>query len=358
MTKPVESITAVSQADSAVERQHVDHLIRAQLSNRRARLSDAIPHAKEPDRLAALLKEIDGALERLDAGTYGTCDECHKWIGPDTLRMDPLVRICLEHLTMQEQRAIERDLELASTIQAQLLPRNNMLHAGWELSFHYEPAGTVSGDYCDALPIVNPQQSAIFLVGDVSGKGVAASLLMSQLHAIFRTLVANLPGLQDLMSRANRMFSETTLSSHFATLVSVEALADGSVRVCNAGHCRPLIVRRSGVEYLDSTSLPLGLFFSAPFACTAHNLEPGDSMILYTDGLSEAQDEQEKQYGEQRLAEVASSARNLRTPELLDAIRKDLSAFRGSAPRQDDLTIMVVRRSHYAPESAPAEAFA
>jgi sigma-B regulation protein RsbU (phosphoserine phosphatase) len=351
MEKPVEQI-APPEAVQAVSLSQRDHdRIRSQLSNRRIRVSEAMNHSKEPHQLAQLLKEIDGTLERLDAGTYGICMQCNQPIGTETLRLNPLARICLDHLGSQEQQALERDLELASTIQAQLLPRNSMLHAGWEFTYHYQPAGTVSGDYCDALPLPGPPQSAIYLVGDVSGKGVAASLLMSQLHAILRTLVVNLPGLQDLLSRANRMLAETTLSTHFATLVSVEASDNGNLRIANAGHCRPLLVRRNDTEFLESTGLPLGLFYGAPYTCLSRDLAPGESIILYTDGLSETRNLRNEEYGEERLALAATAAKTLHTREMLDAILEDLSTFRGAAPPLDDLTLMVVRRSTHSSQA-------
>jgi sigma-B regulation protein RsbU (phosphoserine phosphatase) len=317
--------------------------IRARLRDRRARLDEALENAKDPGRLEALLREIDSALERIDAGTYGTCEICKEAIEPEYLGIEPLVRICLSHLTDAQQRAMERDLELAASIQSQLLPRNHIRHNGWEVSRHYEPAGMVSGDYCDVID-GEPSHESYFLVGDASGKGVSASLMMSQIHAIFRTLIGTLPGLTDLFSRANRLLTETTGSAHFATLVCAAVNGTGRVRIINAGHCPPLIVKRGTVAEGESTGLPLGLFYSAEYDCRYVDLETGDFLLFYTDGLTEARNTSDEQYGTERLRSLVAASSDFAPQTLIETIVRDVNAFRGAVPREDDLTIMLIRK--------------
>ena len=112
----------------------------------------------------------------------------HDPIEPDRLTFDPMITVCLEHLNSDQQRALEQDLELASRIQKVLLPKNNISAAGWQFSYHYSPVSVVSGDFCDFVPI--DDQSFFFVVGDVSGKGISASLMMSQLHALIRSFAS------------------------------------------------------------------------------------------------------------------------------------------------------------------------
>lgn len=170
-----------------------DEVMRVELAERRSRLEQAIGRGGEAAQVRALIADVDAALARLEAGTFGRCDVCHDPIEPERLIADPLIRTCLDHLTSSEQRALEQDLDLAARIQAGLLPRRRVTVPGWEVAYHFEPAGPVGGDYCD---VITPERGdgTFFLLGDVSGKGVAASILMANLHATFRTLAeADLP---------------------------------------------------------------------------------------------------------------------------------------------------------------------
>ena len=169
------------------------------------------------------------------------------------------MRFCLDHLDEQEQRALEQDLNLAARIQIALLPATNVLSGGWECHYCYTPAGLVSGDYCDIIP-ASDGVGVFFATGDVSGKGVAASLLMSHLQAIFRSLVAVGMPLTQAMSQANRLFCESTLPSSYATLVCGWARHSGELELCNAGHCQPLILRRDDISVLETGGLPGDVF--------------------------------------------------------------------------------------------------
>lgn len=320
-------------------------ILQAQFRDRRARINDALAEAREPAKLVGLLQEVDAALERLATGTYGICEQCHEPIENEYLRAEPLVRVCLSHLSEVQQRAMERDLDLASSIQANLLPPQHLRQHGWMASYSYEPAGPVSGDYCDIIGEQAEEGQTFFLVGDVSGKGVAASLLMSQLHAIFRSLISTPQPIDNLLERANRLLSESTSSSHFATLVSVRAMPTGHVEICNAGHCPPLLVTKRGVTAFESTGLPLGIFFQTEYQCHKAHLEPGDSLLLYTDGLTEARNSADLEYGEERLKNLVAASRNLQPDGMINAILKDLDAFRGKTPKLDDMTMMVLRRT-------------
>jgi sigma-B regulation protein RsbU (phosphoserine phosphatase) len=196
----------------------MDHIhtssLQALLLHRRNRLQEFIREERKTPQLVKLVQEVESALERLNDGTYGRCEICQENIEEEYLHSEPLVRVCLSHLSETQQRAIERDLQLASQIQNKLLPLHNLLIDGWETSYHYEPLGPVSRDYCDIVKTADG--STHFFFGDVSGKGVAASLLVSHLHAMFRTLLSSNQPLHELVARANRLFCESTLSANFA----------------------------------------------------------------------------------------------------------------------------------------------
>ncbi len=312
-------------------------IFRDQLLDRRRRL-DSAPAAVD---VARLLKEVDEALSRIDVGAFGLCETCHDPVEADRLLADPLTRFCLDHLTPIEQRALEQDLELASRIQRGLLPSSETRYDGWDIAYHYEPAGPVSGDYCDLM--CGRDGALYFALGDVAGKGVAAAMLMSHLSAMLRALVSVELPLAALMERASRVFSESTLPTHYATLVCGRASASGEVEICNAGHPPPLVVREQGITAIDATGLPIGMFSSERFSARAVHLAAGESLLLYSDGLLEAESPGGAEYGLERLSALAASGVRLAPSALVGACVRDVTAFRG-AKVSDDLTVMAIRK--------------
>jgi phosphoserine phosphatase RsbU/P len=322
---------------------NLENMMRGQLLQRRQKLEVAVVAAPVQENLSHLLQEVDAALERMNAGTYGLCEVCHDPIETERLVADPLVEFCLDHLTPVQQRALEKDLELAARIQSGLLPKQSMNFDGWDASYHYEPAGAISGDYCDLVRVEGGD--LYFILGDVSGKGVAASMLMAQLHAMFRTLISVGLPLSQLVERASRVFCETTLPTHYATLVCGRASSSGEVEICNAGHLPPLLVHGRDVARISATGLPVGVFCDQQFSSTRLQLVPNDTLLLFTDGVSEAQNEAGDEYGIERLSRLASDNHALAVRELVSTCLKDLSVFRARAPKTDDLALLAVRRS-------------
>src|SRR5258706_10553499 len=187
-----------------------------QLEDRKRRLEEAIALAPHNGGFAGLLHQVDSALERMTKGSYGLCLECHEPVEQDRLLADPLVRYCLDHLNQSQRTALQRDLDLASDVQRNLLPPKNLKAGDWETDYHYAPIGPVSGDYCDLIP---SDGHLFFVLGDVSGKGVAASMLMAQLHALFRSLIKMALPLGQMVSQANRVLCESALTGQYATVV-------------------------------------------------------------------------------------------------------------------------------------------
>ena len=318
------------------------HPFRLQILERRARLRAAAASVSAAD-LNDLLADIDAALERIDNGTYGLCETCHDAIEPDRLEADPMVRFCLDHLSERERRAHEQDLDLAAQIQAKLLPPGGIALEDWDAHYRYEPAGPVGGDYCE-LTIPNADGSLFFAVGDIAGKGVAASLLMTHLAAILRSLLSlDLP-LPDLLARTNRLLCESTISAHYATLVCGRAATDG-VELCNAGHCPPFLVRRDTVQRLESAGLPLGLFGGAEYSSMHVSLRAGDSLALYSDGITEAQDPAGSLFGEERLTHSLRHHFGSGAEAIAHGVLHDVTRFRDGGRPTDDITLLIVRRS-------------
>jgi phosphoserine phosphatase RsbU/P len=313
-------------------------VLRDQLLLRRDKLGAAIARSQTAN-LVQLLEQVDKALEKVGAGTYGICEHCLGTVETDRLMTDPLAKLCLDCLNPSEQRALEQDLALAARIQAGLLPRPDTSAAGWNVAYHYQAAGMVSGDYCDLMPYGN---DLYFMLGDVSGKGVAASLLMSNLHAMFRALIPTGLPLPQLVGRANRIFSESTLPMQYATLILGRAGACGSVEICNGGHLAPLHISSTGVKAIPASALPVGMFLDQEFPSVRVSASPGDSLVLYTDGFTEASGDGGLEYGDQRLGGMLQGRHGHGSRQLLEACVKDHHSFRGGSSTVDDQTLMVL----------------
>lgn len=318
--------------------------IKSELTEKRQKLEDAVSSGKRDSELVNLLNEVDQALDRLADGTYGICELCKDPIEEELIAADPLVSFCLEHLNSVQQKALEADLKLAREMQLSLLPEKDLKIGNWEIDYHYAPAGAVSGDYCGIQKLEEQNGDFLFILGDVTGKGVAASMLMSQMHAIFRTL-GNL-GMQpaELLNRANRLFCESTINSHFMTLVLGVAHADGTIEICNAGHCLPVVVNGESLITVNSNALPIGLFCSMEFSFSKIKLGAGDTLLLYTDGLSEAEKDGEE-YGAERISRLLLRSRLQKPAEIINGYLTDVRAFTGKNENKDDTTLLLIRRN-------------
>jgi sigma-B regulation protein RsbU (phosphoserine phosphatase) len=326
-----------------------EHQLRHQLVDRRARLS-SLRGAAPANELGYLLQEIDSALERMEHGSYGTCAVCEASVDESDLVTNPLAVYCLCQLSPERSRELEQDLALAWRVQAGLLPDPKMCVDRWTTAYRYIPAGAVSGDYCDLLAHPSNPGGLFFALGDVSGKGIAASLLMSQLHAAFRTIVPGGCELAEVLARVDQLISAATIASQFATIVFGCGNDAGGMEFVNAGHCRPLLVSSSGVRPFDSTHAPIGLSVAGhtAAACEAHRFEmsEGDVLVLYTDGLVEAANRNDEEYGEDRLASVLDEHRGQPPAAVIQGCLQDLDAFQAGEPRRDDLTVLAIQRAN------------
>ncbi len=328
-----------------------DSYLREQLERRRESLKVAIstiPQSDSPASSAPFLKllaDVDFAIRSMDDGTYGICDVCHESVEKDRLIADPLTRLCLDHLSSEEQRALERDLELASLVQRGLLPQTDVRFRDWRIHYLYKPAGIVSGDYCDLIPGAGDDGKMIFLLGDVSGKGVAASLLMTHLHAMFRALSGIGLELDGLMEMANRVFCESTIAGQYATLVCGRAGDSGEIEIASAGHFPVLHTSKSGVKRLEATGLPLGMFATSRYTVRRVRLEPRDSLLLYTDGISEASDGSGEEYGIDGISRATAGRHGWEPKALVAACLADAEKHSSGRRQADDQTVMVIQRA-------------
>lgn len=316
--------------------------VRGELAERRERLASLAVTVRE-SQLVELLRRVDSALEQLDGSTWGRCAVCRGAVEPERLAADPLLTVCLDCLSPTERRALERDLETAARVQAALLPPRQLRHDGWEVELLWQPLGPVSGDHYDLLRPSREDEPLHLVVADVAGKGFSASLLQSHLHALLRALAAPDLSLAALLSRANRLLCEVTLPASYATLLAARLYTGGRVELASAGHPRPLLADRRGVRPVEGAGLPLGLFAAAEYSTRDLQLSPGAVLMLYTDGWTEAEADA-GEFGIGRAAAVLRRVKDRPLSEILAACRSEMEDFLAGAPRQDDLTLLALRR--------------
>ena len=315
---------------------------RTELELRRERLLAASQANAADGTLQQLLTSVDDALSRLETGTFGICEECHDTIEADRLLCNPLIRFCLDHLSSDEQRALEKDLVLAAGIQKALLPRQDWSVDGWHACYHYQPANLVSGDYCD---LIESGDGFLFLLGDVSGKGVAASMLMSHLHATFRTLAGQNLSLQKMVEHANRLFCESTTAGQFATMIVGWAKPNGKITYVSAGHLPLFHISAAGVRAREATGVPLGMFCTTNFPVCELMLEAGDKLLLYTDGLTEIFNAAGDEFGIARVHSLAKRHGATEPRAILTACLDEIRNFSAATKQTDDLTLLVLHRA-------------
>jgi sigma-B regulation protein RsbU (phosphoserine phosphatase) len=318
-------------------------LFRGELIDRRQRAERTAARIGTRPDLAALLARIDEALGEIEGGTFGICRTCHDPIEAELLHADPLIQFCIDHLDRGERARLEADLDLAARIQRRLLPAEPATGAHWRTARAYLPAGPVGGDVFD---LVGGAEGAglTFVLGDVAGKGVAAALLMSHVQATFRALAPIEPDVARLAARINHLFCRSIMESHYATLVVGTAAPDGRVELCNAGHLPALLLRQDGVRELGATGLPAGMFCEGTYEAHRLVLAPGEALLLFTDGVTEARDAAGEEYGLARLAARVAALAGQPAEELVAACRADLEAFQAGIPRGDDVTLFALER--------------
>jgi serine phosphatase RsbU (regulator of sigma subunit) len=247
-------------------------------------------------------------------------------------------------LELRDKLALKGDLEVARQIQFGLLPFEPYQKDGLSVRAAMRPANTVGGDYFDLVPLEEGRLGVV--IGDVAGKGMPAALLMALLQGSLRTLVtAGLRG-GELMEKLNAHLCVHIPSNRLVTLFYGELdVSRGVLSYVNGGHNAPLLVPREGaLARLSATGMALGIIPEARYAPMQAELGPGDRLLLYTDGITEAFNAQDVDYGEERLEAFLRERRSLGQAELVDGLIEDVLAFCGSVRPKDDMTLLLLTR--------------
>ena len=241
----------------------------------------------------------------------------------------------------------ERELDLAAKIQANLFPAQLPSLTGYDLAARNRSARRCGGDYYDAMLVPDGSGLALLCVADVSGKGLPASLLMSHMQATLRALLGRSSSLTALTADAHALLYGSTAGNKYVTAALLELEpATGVGRYVSAGHINSWLVDGGGTpRALASTGSPLGLLPPGlPYAETAVSIAPGDCLVLCSDGVTDAQNQVEEEFGETRLTDAITAVRHQSAAQIVDHVFAAVDAFAGSTPQFDDITLMVVRR--------------
>ncbi len=247
-----------------------------------------------------------------------------------------------------ERKQFERELTLAATIQKNLFPSELPVLMRCDLAATNRPARLVGGDYYDALTVdaPSPAHRCLLCVADVSGKGIGASLVMSNMQATLRALLGREASLAELARCTNELLHSSTPDNKYATaiLLTIEPFS-GKCCYVNAGHTESLVIRPGGtVERLPPTGLPLGLFSGMPYASADFETDTGDVIVLYSDGVSEAMNADDEEYGIERLVAAVRRAQSGSAADMLAAVMHDVDVFVAGAPQHDDITLLILKR--------------
>ena len=241
----------------------------------------------------------------------------------------------------RQKRRLEHELDMARGIQRSLLPRT-LPSEGWLVAKgHSESSSRLGGDYYDLMQVAPGRWAAV--LADVSGKGASASILASLLQGAFFLGSGPDVSLSGTLRRINRYLCERSDRARFATVFAATITEDATMRWSSAGHCPAIVVRPTGrCELLSPTSQPIGLFEDAEFPEDVCRLEPGDKLVIYSDGVTELRNSRSELYGERRLIEAVSQLAGLDTGAFFDALLARVAEFGRGAQRQDDLTVLVL----------------
>src|SRR3954447_11020252 len=257
------------------------------------------------------------------------------------LRVGQLVRQQQAEAAMRQR--FEQELEVAKLIQQNFLPKELPELSGWQVAAYYRPAREVGGDFYDVIPL--PEGKVGFVVGDVTDKGVPAALVMAATRSVLRASAQRLVNPGETLERVNEHLCPDMPEKMFVTcLYGVLDPATGHLRFANAGHDLPYVKTADGVVELRARGMPLGLMPGMPYEEKEAALQPGDSVLLHSDGVVEAHDPERDMFGFPRLKETVAAVAG--GQQLIDRVLRDLGDFTGpDAEQEDDITMVTLERS-------------
>jgi len=244
-------------------------------------------------------------------------------------------------LELRDKLLARDEIAVARQVQLVLFPSEHPVVPGWSVWSVSRPANDVGGDLVDYIPVDDFRHAV--LLGDVAGKGLGAALLTAKLQATIRALVPDMTSLDDLGMRVNHIFHRDGLDNRYATLFFVELEHhSGHLRYLNAGHNPAFLIRADGVEALSASSFPLGMLDSASYTEGSCELRPGDVLLAYSDGLTEATDASGEEFGTGRLRDLLPALHATPPQEIGAHVLAEVDRFLGDTRLGDDLSLAVI----------------
>ena len=290
------------------------------------------------------LHVIETSLEKLDSEMLGVCEICHGYVDTSRLAMDYTASVCLEHFSDAERRRLESELELSQIVQRALLPQRTPTISGVDVAAFSRPAEIIGGDYFDFFQFRDGTHGLV--IADVSGHGVSAGMLMSSLQTAIRTMAPDTDSPAEILERINRFYIHninfTTFVTVFLARFDPAAL---EITYVNAGHNPPAVYRRENneINWLMPTAPAIGLAEYFHPRIETVTLAKGDSLLLYTDGVTEVLNDGMEQFGNERLADLLLQSVDLKASDILQTVLRQATAFGDNRSLADDVTMVALK---------------
>jgi sigma-B regulation protein RsbU (phosphoserine phosphatase) len=290
---------------------------------------------------------IENCIDRAEAGTLGICEVCQEYVDTDLLEVDYTACICLEHYSQEEMSRLEDELELAQTVQRTLLPQEVPNFPEMEIAAFSKPAQIVGGDYFDFFRLMNGDYG--LAIADVAGHGMSAGLHMASVQAMLRSIVSIHESPAMIIKKLHHLFIHNI---RFTTFVSIFMAAFSpstkTLTYVNAGHNPPILVRKGKNknevnQLLHPTAAAIGLIETSNFEEKTIDLENGDVLVMYTDGVIEAINPEHEQFGNDRLIKILKASNRIPPVSVIRGIRLELDRFTHGHPIEDDTTLIVAK---------------
>jgi sigma-B regulation protein RsbU (phosphoserine phosphatase) len=238
----------------------------------------------------------------------------------------------------------QEEMRLANDIQVNLLPKSKPEILHYQIDGKSIPAKEVGGDYFDFIPLKN--NKLVFCLGDISGKGIPAALLMANLQALLRGQTLMEIPCKDCIAFTNNLLCNSTDGNKYATLFyAVLNTSENKITYCNAGHNEPILIdQEDNISRLKEGGIIVGILPGMVYEEKTIDFMADSLLVVYSDGITEAMDSNEREFGEERLISLIKENKNLASSELIDMIINTVNDYAGNAEQMDDMTLVIIKR--------------